>query len=78
MGDRTEELKRTLDEAVAEYAWLVLLYQALPLTDYSELGTGNAWYNKTSLEGQQQHTSEGLLRIGDRLLTNTWSMGLEE
>lgn len=41
-------------------------------------GTGNAWYNKTSLEGQQQHTSEGLLRIGDRLLTNTWSMGLEE
>ena len=85
MGDRTEELKRTLDEAVAEYArkdrpgsvlsGYLLVYV---LTDYSELGTGNAWYNKTSLEGQQQHTSEGLLRIGDRLLTDTWSRGLEE
>ena len=57
MGDRTEELKRTLDEAVAEYArkdrpssvlsGYLLVYV---LTDYSELGTGNAWYNKTSLE----------------------------
>ena len=53
MGDRTEELKRTLDEAVAEYArkdrpdsvlsGYLLVYV---LTDYSELGTGNAWYNK--------------------------------
>ena len=85
MGDRTEELKRTLDEAVAEYArkdrpdsvlsGYLLVYV---LTDYSELGTGNAWYNKASLEGQQPHTSEGLLRIGDRLLANAWVMGSEE
>ena len=71
----TDPEKLTLAEAVATYVRAsrpdtVLTGYALVYvtTDYSEFGTGDARYNKATLSGQQHHVTEGLLKVGTRLL----------
>ena len=77
--------KQALDEAVAAYVkedrpdsvltGYTLVYVA---TDYSEIGTGDAWYNRVTLSGQQHHVTEGLLKVGAHLLEQQWLRGGEE
>ena len=74
--------KQALDEAVAAYVkedrpdsvltGYTLVYVA---TDYSEIGTGDAWYNRVTLSGQQHHVTEGLLKVGAHLLEQQWLLG---
>ena len=74
--------KQALDEAIAAYVkegrpdsvltGYALVYVA---TDYSEIGTGTARYNSTSLSGQQHHVTEGLLKVGAHLLEQQWYQG---
>ena len=72
--------KAKLDEAVSAYSTAVredsvlsgyyLVYMA---TDYSEVGTGSAWYDWATLPGQPHHSSEGLLAVGKSMLDrNFW------
>ena len=74
--------KQTLDEAVAAFAKedrpdSVLTGYALVYvtTDYSEIGTGDAWYNRVTLSGQQHHVTEGLLKVGSHLMERQWYPG---
>ena len=74
--------KQALDEAVAAYVKedrpdSVLTGYALVYvtTDYSEIGTGDAWYNRVTLSGQQHHVTEGLLKVGTHLLERQWFQG---
>ena len=74
--------KQALDEAVAAFAKKdrpdsVLTGYALVYvtTDYSEIGTGDAWYNRASLSGQQHHVTEGLLKVGTHMLERQWYQG---
>ena len=74
--------KQALDEAVAalikdDHPDSVLTGYALVYvaTDYSKIGTGDAWYNKATLSGQQHHVTEGLLKVGTRLLEQQWYQG---
>ena len=74
--------KQALDEAVAAFAkedrpdsvltGYALVYVTI---DYSEIGTGDAWYNRASLSGQQHHVTEGLLKVGAHLLEQQWLRG---
>lgn len=78
----TDLEKQALDEAVAAFVkegrpdsvltGYALVYVA---TDYSEIGTGTARYNETSLSGQQHHVTEGLLKVGAHLLEQQWLRG---
>ena len=77
--------KQALDEAVAAFAKegrpdSVLTGYALVYvtTDYSEIGTGDAWYNRATLSGQQHHITEGLLKVGTHMLERQWLQGGEE
>ena len=77
--------KLALDEAVAAFVkeelpdavltGYALVYVA---TDYSEIGTGAARYNDASLSGQQHHVTEGLLKVGIRLMEQQWLQGAPE
>lgn len=74
--------KLALDEAVAAFVkegrpdavltGYVLVYVT---TDYSEIGTGGAWYNRATLSGQQHHVTEGLLKVGSHLMERQWYQG---
>ena len=74
--------KQALDAAVAAFAkegrpdsvltGYALVYVA---TDYSEIGTGGAWYSRASLSGQQHHVTEGLLKVGTHMLEGQWHQG---
>ena len=74
--------KLALDEAVAAFVkedrpdavltGYVLVYVT---TDYSEIGTGDAWYNRATLSGQQHHVTEGLLKVGTHMLERQWYQG---
>lgn len=78
----SEQKKQALDEAVAAFAkedrpdsvltGYALVYVA---TDYSDIGTGDAWYNRASLSGQQHHITEGLLKVGTHMLERQWYQG---
>ena len=77
--------KLALDEAVAAFVkedrpdavltGYVLVYVT---TDYSEIGTGDAWYNRATLSGQQHHVTEGLLKVGSHLMERQWYQGGSE
>ena len=74
--------KQALDEAVAAFVnedrpdsvltGYVLVWVG---TDYSAIGTGDAWYNKVTLSGQQHHVTEGLLKVGTHLVERQWFQG---
>ena len=74
--------KLALDEAVAAFVkedrpdavltGYVLVYVT---PDYSEIGTGYAWYNRATLSGQQHHVTEGLLKVGSHLMERQWYQG---
>ena len=74
--------KQALDEAVAAFAkedrpdsvltGYALVYVTI---DYSAIGTGDAWYNRASLSGQQHHVTEGLLKVGTHMLERQWYQG---